>query len=92
MSLREKIKNIDDSKKKIVKIPEWDNEEVEVRSLSGHQRGEMFETCVDEKGNFKRGGSFLYMVIACSYDPKTGNQIFQKKDEEWLKEKSNALS
>ena len=88
MTLREKIKGIDDSKKKILVIPEWDNEEIEVRSLSGAQRGQMFEVCVDDKGNFKRSGTFLYMVIHCSYDPKSGKLIFQEKDEEWLKDKN----
>ena len=88
MDLKEKIKAADDIKKKIVKMPEWDNIEIEVRSMSGYHRAMMFDTCINEKGNFSRAKSHPFFVFACSFDPQTGTRIFDETDLDWIGEKN----
>lgn len=87
MKIIDKIKAADDIKKEKIFVSEWDVE-IELKGMTGSQRARMFDVCLDDKGNFDRGKSFPFTVIACSSDPQTGEKIFNENDIDWLLEKS----
>jgi len=89
MSLKEKIKAVQDIKKELVKVPEWDVE-VEVRTMTGVQRAIMMNKSINNKGEIVYEQMYPDIVIACSYDPKTDEQLFDDSDKEWLMKKSCA--
>ena len=90
MSIKERIKNAKDLKTEIVKIPEWDNVEIEVRTMTGSQRAEMYSVAMSmEDGKFDQKSFQTAQIIASCYDPETGQPIFTKDDASWLMEKSS---
>ncbi len=87
MNLKEKIKDTNDIRKETVKVPEWDVK-IEIRTMTGVQRSLMMNRAIDKKGTILYERMYPDMVIACCYDPKTGEQIFEEADKDWLMEKS----
>lgn len=87
MSLKEKIRAADDIKKQIVKIPEW-GAKIEVRTMMGAERAILFGKTADEGGQPNFQELYPEMIIACCFDPKTGERLFSKEDIPWLMEKS----
>lgn len=88
-SLREKILNAKDIKSEKVKIPEWDVT-VEVRGLTGKQRARLLQDAIGEDGKPDLERIYPELVILSTYDPETGEQVFQPADRDALIEKSGA--
>ena len=86
MDIKAKIKEAKDIKKETVKVPEW-KVKVEVRSMSGASRAEMLDHVAGKDGFLFRK---LYpdIMIACIYDPETGQPLFVDGDKDWLMQKS----
>jgi len=87
MSLKDKIKAAIDIESEVVEVPEW-GVTVEVRTISGARRAEIFSRASDEKGNIQAADAYIALIIAAAHDPETGETIFTKDDITWLKEKS----
>lgn len=87
MSLREKIFGIDDAKKELVEVKEW-GISIEVRSMSALERSRLLEKVVDGKGKVNFELLYPSVVIACSFDPETGEKIFTPEDFAALNEKN----
>ncbi len=90
MSIRDQILNADDIKKESVEVPEW-GVTLEVRGMSGGDRARILETAVDAMGNLSLQVVYPEIVIATTYDPATGERIFDYGDTEAILAK-NALA
>lgn len=88
--LKDKIKSADDIVKETVECPEW-GVNVEVRTMSGFKRAELLQNCIDkDKGDFDQIKWQAGIIVTCSFDPESGEQIFTMEDVTWLMEKSSA--
>ncbi len=67
-------------------IPEWDGVTVEVREMTGRDRAHFTQLSVKE--NFEN--MWPDLVIACTFDPETGQSAFGKADRDALKSVSAA--
>jgi len=83
--LREKILNAKDQRKEKVYIEEWDVE-IEVRSMTGKERAEIIRKSVDKDKDGQVDVTLLTVnsVIACCYDPTTGEKVFEPTDRDIL--------
>lgn len=86
-SLKDKIQAADDIKSEMVEVPEW-GVTVEVRTISGARRAEVFSRATNTEGNVVAGTAYISLIVAAAYDPETGEPLFSQDDVEWLKEKS----
>ena len=93
MNIRDKIKAAKDIQNETLDIKEW-RVKVEIRSMTGTQRAKILNADieVDEKQPNQSRVMFekLYpdVIIACAFDPTTGEPIFAPEDKDWLMEKS----
>lgn len=92
MSIRDTILNAEDRPAEIVDVPEWEVK-LEVRGLSAGEaidfydsatRREAGETVVDRK-KWAPG-----LLVACCYDPESGERVFDAADVEAIGRKSSA--
>ena len=90
MSLKDKIFAIDDIKKEVIEVETWGNISIEVRSMTGLQRANLLNSAMDDQGNTKLEVLHSGTIIACCYDPETGDKIFDDSDAERLMEKGSA--
>jgi hypothetical protein len=81
--LRQRILEYPDIQSETVKVPEWDNVEIELRSLSVADYREI-------AGKLPEASYFVVMVIACSHDPESGDKLFRTEDAEALMSKHMA--
>jgi hypothetical protein len=80
--LRKTILEREDTLSESVTIEEWDVT-VEVRGMTAGDRFRLLQTSsVDGKVNFQRW--FPDLVIACTYDPDTGEKVFEPADRDTL--------
>lgn len=87
--LRKTALNAEDIEKEIVPVPKW-GIDVEVRGMAATDRFRLLQTSsVDGKVNFQRW--FPDLVIACVFDPATGEKIFEAADREALLAKSGKV-
>lgn len=93
MSIRDQILNAVDVQSEIVNIPEW-NVDVEVRGIAAAERIAMYDRIANEQqsGNVSAPVSVMWptLVIGCTYDPETGEQLFEAGDWTALAQKSGA--
>ena len=87
MSLRETILAANDIESEIVDIPAW-GVQVEVRSMDGRSRAKMLASAAGENGEVNLENLYPEMVILCSFDPETGERIFEPSDTDALLAKS----
>lgn len=84
-SIRDRIAAIAPYTKKLVTVEAWDNVVVEVRSLSLGERNQMLQKAAEDEG---AGAdiSTIYpeMVMRCTYDPDTGEKVFNDDDEAFI--------
>jgi hypothetical protein len=89
--LRNQILKADDIGKEIVEVPEW-GVKVEIRGMNGLARAKFLKASAGPDGagtvDFER--FFPDLIIACAFDPETGEQVFDLADREVLNEKSGA--
>ena len=90
-SLREQILEINDIKSETIKIPEWNDLEVQVKSITAGQRSAIIDKCMNKKSGDVDTNAFYYQtVIACAADPSTGEPLFTEADISVLKTKSSS--
>lgn len=93
--LRAQILNADDVQREQVEVPEWGCT-VEVRGMTGAQRANYLQACVDENGKPRFDRIYPEILIACTHFPadhvKAGEQIFEPTDREILNTKSAAAT
>jgi len=93
MNIKDKIKAAKDIRSQVVKVKEW-AVKIEMRSMTGAQRANILnmDIEVDPKAPGKNKVMFekLYpdIIIACSFDPETGDPIFGEEDRDWLMQKN----
>lgn len=89
MSMRDKIRSTPDSSAEVVEIPEWDVK-IEVRSMTARTRARMLRECVDpEEGTMDFELLYPALLVACSYDPETGEAVFDESDIVWINDKAS---
>ncbi len=89
MSLRDQILAIADATSEIVEIPEW-KLSVEVRSMSGAARANLVQAGAIQ-GQLPDMSKFTSdIVVMCTFDPKTGEQIFSKEDADLILDKNGS--
>lgn len=89
MSLRDQILSKDDVHKEILTVPQW-GVEVAVHGMSGAARTQMIQNAADNDGVMNFAKMMPDIVIMCTYDPATGEQVFSENDREALMLKSGA--
>lgn len=87
MSLRDQIRAAKDIEHQLVEVPEWDVV-VEMRTPTVRARGEMISEFMKDNGTIDYVRMYPSLVIACAYDPETGDKAFTLEDLDWLAEKS----
>jgi len=86
-SLRERILSAQDIQSERVHVPEWDVE-VEVRSMTGAQRARVLQgATVDGEIDLER--LYPILLIETTYDPESGERIFNPADRDALNSKNS---
>lgn len=89
--LRDQILQAQDIPSEMVEVPEW-GVLVEVRGMTGAERTRIMDLAMDGGGELKLQTVYPEIVIATSFDPEGGQQIFAPADRDALLSKSaNAL-
>ena len=87
--LRSRIFNARDIKSERVTVPAWDNVELEVRGMTGAERGRFLEANSDAEGKVADAAKTqITLIIETTFDPATGARVFQAPDRDTLLEKS----
>ena len=89
MSLRDQILSSDDVQKEIIEVPQW-GVSVAVHGMSGAARTAMIQNAADNDGVMNFSKMMPDIVIMCTFDPETGEQVFTEDDREALMLKSGA--
>jgi hypothetical protein len=87
MNLRDKILQCNDIATEQVYVPQWDVT-LEVRGLTGRQRGILLQETIDPRGQMDMQKLHPKLVIMSTYDPETGERVFQDGDFDAISEKS----
>ena len=91
MSIRDQILSAQDIPSEMVDVPEW-GVKVEVRGMTGAERTRIMDKAVGQTGDVNLQFVYPEIVIATSFDPESGEQIFSPNDRDALLAKSaNAL-
>lgn len=94
MSLRDKILAADDLTVEVLDVPEWDVK-LEVRSPSAKVRARMvsqaMETNENGESNVNLEAIYPTLMVACCFDPDSGEQVFTADDAEAINSKSSAV-
>ncbi len=91
MSIRDLILAAQDIPSESVDVPEW-GVKVEVRGMTGAERTRIMDKAVGQTGDVNLQFVYPEIVIATSFDPESGEQIFSPQDRDALLAKSaNAL-
>ena len=87
MSIRDLILAKQDIPSQIVDVPEW-GVKVEVRGMTGAERTRIMDKATGNAGDVNLQFIYPEIVIATSFDPETGEQIFVPADRDILLSKS----
>ena len=87
--LSAKIFAIEDIESELVHVDVW-GVDVLVKSMTARDRQKMISNTVDQDGRMDIGQVLPEMVIGCTYDPETGERVFQERDRDALLAKSAA--
>ena len=93
MNIKDKIKAAKDIQSEIINIKEWGTK-IEVRSMTGAQRAKILNTDIEVDSKQPNPSRVMFeklypdIIIACAFDPKTGEAIFEDQDKDWLMEKN----
>jgi hypothetical protein len=88
VSIRETIFAAQDIPSEIVTVPEW-NVDIEVRGMTGAERTRILEQAVDQNtGGINLQVVYPEIVIATSFDPETGERVFEAGDRDAILSKS----
>lgn len=89
MSLRDRILQSNDVQREIVAVPQW-GVSVAVHGMSGAARTAMIQNAADNDGVMNFAKMMPDIVIMCTYDPETDEQVFSEDDRDALMLKSGA--
>lgn len=89
MSLRDRILQTNDVQREIVAVPQW-GVSVAVHGMSGAARTAMIQNAADNDGVMNFSRMMPDIVIMCTYDPETDEQVFSEADRDALMLKSGA--
>ena len=84
--LREQILNTNDIQTELVYVDAW-KVDVEVRGMTGKERAKILN---DLKGQLDFERMYPQIVISSTYDPETGEKVFEWADIDMLNSKSGA--
>lgn len=87
MSLRDRILQAADTTSELVTIPEW-GVDVEVRSMSGAARAAIVQT--GASGQVDMARLMPEIIVMCTFDPETGEQVFTGDDKALVMDKNGA--
>jgi len=91
VSIRDQILAAQDIPSETVDVPEW-GVKVEVRGMTGAERTRIMDLAMGNNGEVNLQFVYPEIVIATSFDPESGEQIFRPMDRDALLAKSaNAL-
>jgi hypothetical protein len=90
MNLREKILAAEDIPSETVEIPEW-GVELLVKGMSAGERLSLMQNAYDQTTQ-QVNMAIVYpdVVVACAFDPKTGEAVFTESDKAELMKKASA--
>ena len=83
-TIRDRIKNADDGSSKIISVPEWDNVELQIVSMSASQRAQIFDAMQANDGNMPLELFWRVSLISCVLDPLDQQRVFTDDDADWL--------
>lgn len=83
---REDILGVKDSKQDDVEVSEWGGS-VKVQSLTAAKRGEIMDTCMNDKGKMNTVKLYPLLLVGGCVDEK-GNPVFTRTDVDVLNSKS----
>ena len=89
MSLKDRILAADDTTTELVEVPQW-SVTVQVRSMSGAARALLLQSAVDDGGKVDLSKVYPDIIIGCTFDPESGEQVFSPADRDQLMQKSGA--
>ena len=87
--LRDQILSSNDVQQEILEVPQW-GVSVAIHGMSGAARTAMIQNAADNDGVMNFSKMMPDIVIMCTYDPTTGEQVFTEDDREALMLKSGA--
>ena len=87
MSIRDQILAVQDIPTQIVEVPEW-GVKIEVRGMTGAERTRIMDKATANQGDMNLQMIYPEIVIATSFDPLTGEQVFSPEDRDILLSKS----
>lgn len=79
----------DDIESELVEVSQW-GVTVLVKSMTARDRARMITTGVSDSGVFRLENILPDLVIASTYDPETGERVFEDSDRDALMAKSAA--
>ncbi len=89
MSIRDKIIKADDLGSEIVSVTEWDVK-IEVRAKTVDQQYELLDKCRKPNGDIDGKLLAVETILATSYDPDTGDRVFEDADRDMLRGKNSS--
>lgn len=89
MSLRETILAARDIDREIVDVPEW-GVSIEVRSMSAGARLSLLQHA-SQSGTVELNNMIPGLIVACCFDPESGDAIFTDKDASLLLAKNTRV-
>lgn len=87
MSIRDQILAVQDIPTELVEVPEW-GVKIEVRGMTGAERTRIMDKATANDGDMNLQMIYPEIVIATSFDPETGEQVFLPEDRDILLSKS----
>ena len=87
MSIRDQILAVQDIPTQLVEVPEW-GVKIEVRGMTGAERTRIMDKATATAGDMNLQMIYPEIVIATSFDPLTGEQVFVPEDRDILLSKS----
>ena len=89
MSIRDTIIKADDLGSEIVSVPEWDVK-IEVRAKTVTEQYDLIERCRKPDGEINGELLAVETVMVTSYDPDTGEKVFDPADRDMLRSKNSS--
>lgn len=86
-AISDKIRAAQDITSETVRVPEWDVD-VTIKSMSGRARARLLKAAAQADGTMDFEALYPAILIACVFDPETGEPAFTDADAGWLNEKS----
>lgn len=89
-NLRELILQSDDIPVETITVKQWGGVELEIRGMNGKERAKLLRGSMSDEGELDFEKLYPLLIVACSYDPETGDKVFTEADLDLLNSKSGA--